>query len=118
MMQVRCQRCGWVFTMSRDSIGLAVAEAGQNEHYLADCPKCRHGIKIRVDDLRRRLPADYVLPVPPPKPAPIHVKKEEVKNEEVRNGAEARSGDRDQAQARAEDTSQDEAGSNLPAERG
>ena len=80
MMQVRCQRCGWVFTMSRDSIGLAVVEAGENEHFLADCPKCRHGIKIRVDDLRRRLPADYVLPAPVPKPTPIHVKKEDAKN--------------------------------------
>ena len=77
MMQVRCQRCGWVFTLSRDSIGLAVAEAGQNEHYLMDCRKCRHGIKIRVDALRKRLPADYVLPTPPPKPTPIHVKKDE-----------------------------------------
>ena len=79
MMQVRCQRCGWVFTMNRDSIGLAVAEAAesQSEHYLMDCPKCRHGIKVRVDELRKRLPADYVLPTPPPRPAPISVKKDD-----------------------------------------
>ncbi len=84
MMQVRCQRCGWVFTMSRDAVGLAVAEseASHAEHYLAACPKCRHGIKVRVDDLRKRLPADYVLPEIPPKPAPIHVSKENERKSE------------------------------------
>lgn len=84
MMQVRCQRCGWVFTMSRDSIGLAVAEAeaDQAEHYLVDCPKCRHGIKVRVAELRKRLPADYVLPALLPKPAPIHVDKDGEKRAE------------------------------------
>ena len=78
MMQVRCQRCSWVFTMSRDSIGIAVAEAEQShvEYYQALCPKCRHVIKIQVKELRRRLPADYILPTLPPKPEPIHVKKD------------------------------------------
>jgi hypothetical protein len=63
--------------MNRDSIGLAVAEAAesQSEHYLVDCPRCRHGIKVRVDELRKRLPTDYVLPTPPPRPTPISVKK-------------------------------------------
>jgi hypothetical protein len=71
--------------MSRDSIGLAVAEAQASgaEHFLADCPKCRHGIKVRVDELRRRLPADYVLPEPPIRPAPISVKKDEEKEPET-----------------------------------
>jgi hypothetical protein len=27
-----------------------------------DCPRCRHVIKVRIADLRRRLPADYPLP--------------------------------------------------------
>ena len=76
MMQVRCQRCGWVFTMSRDAIGIAVAEAeaSRADYYQEHCPKCRNVVKIQVKDLRRRLPADYVLPTLPPKPAPIHVK--------------------------------------------
>ena len=89
MMQVRCQRCGWVFTMSRDSIGIAVAEveASHAEYYQAFCPKCRHVIKIQVGELRRRLPADYVLPTLPPKPAPIHVKKDEDKAEESKTVA-------------------------------
>lgn len=79
MMQVRCQRCGWVFTMSRDAIGLAVAEAeaAHAEHFQEHCPKCRNVIKIQVKELRRRLPPDYVLPTPPPKPAPVHVDKKD-----------------------------------------
>ncbi len=79
MMQVRCQRCGWVFTMSRDAIGIALAEAEAShaEHYQEHCPKCRNVVKIQVKELRRRLPADYVLPTLPPKPAPIHAKKDE-----------------------------------------
>ncbi len=78
MMQVRCQRCSWEFTMSRDSIGVAVAEAEQAraDYYQALCPKCRHVIKIQVKALRQRLPPDYVLPALPPKPEPIQVKKD------------------------------------------
>ncbi|HLF27814.1 MAG TPA: hypothetical protein VJG32_15880 [Anaerolineae bacterium] len=83
MMQVRCQRCGWVFTLSRAAIGLAVAEAqqAQAEYYQEPCPKCRNVIKIQVKELRRRLPPDYVLPELPPKPEPIQVKKDEAKAE-------------------------------------
>jgi len=81
MMQVRCQRCGWMFTLGRDSIGIAVAEAEQAhaEYYQAPCPKCRNGVKIQVKELRRRLPTGYVLPTLLPKPEPIHVKKDEEK---------------------------------------
>ena len=79
MMQVRCQRCGWVFTLSREAIGFAVAEAqaSEAEYYQEPCPKCRNEIKIRVRELRKRLPADYTLPVLPPKPSPVHVAKGE-----------------------------------------
>ena len=79
MMQVRCQRCGWVFTLSRDAIGFAVAEAqaSQAEYYQEPCPKCRNVIKIQVKELRKRLPADYALPALPPKPTPVHVPKDE-----------------------------------------
>jgi hypothetical protein len=86
MMQVRCQRCGWTFTLSRDAIGLAVAEAESTgaDYYQENCPKCRHVVKIQVKELRRRLPPDYVLPPLPPKPEPIHVKKDgEVKPAEA-----------------------------------
>ncbi len=81
MMQVRCQRCGWVFTLNRDAIGLAVAEAeaAQADYYQEPCPRCRNVVKIQVKELRRRLPPDYALPDLPPKPQPIHVKKDEEK---------------------------------------
>jgi hypothetical protein len=79
MMQIRCQRCGWNFTLGRETIGLAVAEAQANhlEYYQFVCPKCRHEVKVQVDVLQRHLPLDYVLPTPPQKPEPVTVIKEE-----------------------------------------
>jgi phage FluMu protein Com len=79
MMQIRCQRCGWNFTLSRDAIGLAVAELEQAhaDYSQFNCPRCRHVVKVPGSELRRRLPADYVLPVVPPKPEPVVVHKEE-----------------------------------------
>ena len=64
MMQVRCQRCGAMQTLGRDSIALALAEAQQSheQHHVVDCPRCRRAIKVPVADLRRRLPANYPLP--------------------------------------------------------
>ena len=64
MMQVRCQRCGWMQTLGRDSIALALAEAQQSheQHHVIDCPHCRRAIKVPVAELRRRLPANYPLP--------------------------------------------------------
>ena len=69
MMQVRCQRCGWMLTLGREAIALALAEAQQSheQHHVVDCPHCRHAIKVPVADLRRRLPANYPLPeIAPP----------------------------------------------------
>jgi DNA-directed RNA polymerase subunit RPC12/RpoP len=69
MMQVRCQRCGWMQTLGRESIALALAEAQRSheQHHVIDCPRCRHAIKVPVADLRRRLPANYPLPeIAPP----------------------------------------------------
>ena len=64
MMQVRCQRCGWMLTLGREAIAVAVAEAQQSheQHHVVDCPRCRRAIKVPVADLRRRLPANYPLP--------------------------------------------------------
>ena len=57
MMQVRCQNCGWSFTMSRDAITNIVDEINDKDskptHYMLDCPKCRHGIKVQTRILRR-----------------------------------------------------------------
>ena len=74
MMQVRCQRCGWMTTLGRDAIALALAEAqqAQEQYHMIDCPHCRRAIKIQVSELRRKLPANYPLPEvsPPSQPAP------------------------------------------------
>jgi len=73
MMQVRCQRCGWMTTLGREAIALALAEAQQahEQYHMVDCPHCRRAIKVQVSELRRKLPADYPLPqVPPPAPSP------------------------------------------------
>jgi len=64
MMQIRCQRCGRMFTLGRDAIALALAEVQQRheQYHALDCPYCRHVVKIRIAELRRHLPADYPLP--------------------------------------------------------
>jgi len=64
MMQVRCQRCGWMLTLGREAIAAAVAEAQQSheQHHVVNCPHCRRAIKVPVAELRRRLPANYPLP--------------------------------------------------------
>ena len=72
MMQIRCQRCGWMNTLGRESIAMALAEANKSqEHYhMLDCSRCRRAIKVQVTELRRHLPADYVLPDVTPPAAP------------------------------------------------
>ena len=68
MMQVRCQRCGWMLTLGREAIALALAEAQQahEQYHMVDCLHCRRAIKVQVSELRRKLPADYALPQVPP----------------------------------------------------
>jgi hypothetical protein len=80
MMQIRCQRCGWNFTLGRETIGLAVAEAQTDhlEYFQFVCPNCRHEVKVQVDVLRRHLPLDYTLPTPPHKPEPVTIHKDDV----------------------------------------
>jgi len=55
MMQVRCQKCGWNFTLSRDAIENIMNEVQESKatHYTIDCPKCRHGIKVQTRMLKR-----------------------------------------------------------------
>ncbi len=78
MMQVRCQRCGWMVTLGRETIALALADAQKNreQYHMVDCPRCRRAIKVQVAEMRRHLPADYVLPESPaPKSEPEDQKK-------------------------------------------
>jgi ribosomal protein S27E len=63
MMQVRCQQCGWMFTLSRDAIANIMDEIkdSRQTHYTIECPKCRHGIKVQTRMLKR-----YYRPHPAP----------------------------------------------------
>jgi len=57
-MQVRCQRCGYMFTLGRQAVDAALEEVKQTQakHYNVDCPKCRRQIKVPVKDLQRAQP--------------------------------------------------------------
>jgi len=57
-MQVRCQRCGAMFTLSREAVAAALEEAEQAKarHHAVDCPKCRHQIKVPIKDIQRLRP--------------------------------------------------------------
>lgn len=72
MMQIRCQWCGWTYTMPRDALLYAVAKAQAEKaiHHVENCPKCRHALKIQVNELKRRIPPNTPLPeYIPPEPA-------------------------------------------------
>ena len=66
--------------MPRDALLYAVAKAQAEKaiHHVENCPKCRHALKIQVNELKRRIPPNTPLPeyVPPapaasaPTPAP------------------------------------------------
>ena len=57
-MQVRCQRCGYMFTLSRQAVTAALEETEQTQakHYNVECTKCRHQIKVPVRSIQRFRP--------------------------------------------------------------
>jgi len=57
-MQVRCQRCGYMFTLSREAVATALEEVKQTQakHYNVECAKCRRLIKVPVKNLQRGQP--------------------------------------------------------------
>lgn len=57
-MQVRCQRCGYMFTLGREAVTTALEEVKETQakHYNVDCPKCRRQIKVPVKNMRRGQP--------------------------------------------------------------
>ena len=57
-MQVRCQRCGYMFTLGREAVAAALEEVEQTQakHYDVVCPKCRRQIKVPVKNMRRFQP--------------------------------------------------------------
>jgi hypothetical protein len=63
-MNHRCYRCGWSFTLGREAIEAAVAQAGKEKTYALPCPRCRQINKIPVQQLRRNLPPGWTPPAP------------------------------------------------------
>ena len=57
-MQVRCQHCSYMFTLSREAVATALEEVKQTQakHYNLSCPKCRHQIKVPVRNMQRFQP--------------------------------------------------------------
>ncbi len=57
-MQIRCQRCGFMFTLSREAIAAAVKELEKTQagHYGVECPKCRHRVKVPAKEIKRMQP--------------------------------------------------------------
>jgi hypothetical protein len=57
-MQVRCQRCGYMFTLGREAVAAALEEIErtQAKHYNVDCPKCRRQVKVPVRVIQRGQP--------------------------------------------------------------
>jgi len=57
-MQVRCQRCGYMFTLSREAMTAALEEIEQSKtkHYNVECAKCRRQIKVPAKDIQRLRP--------------------------------------------------------------
>ena len=75
MLNARCFRCGWSFTLSREMIAAALTSAaGPGDKYHVEyCPQCRQAIKIPMDQLKRAAPAGWkpsAPPAAPPTPAP------------------------------------------------
>ena len=61
-MNVRCYRCGWSITLSREAVeAAAVSSAGQKAHVI-HCPRCRQAIRIPMDQIMRALPAGWTAP--------------------------------------------------------
>lgn len=65
-MNIRCFRCGWSFAMSRDSMAAALTNAAATgaRHHDERCPRCRHVLKISLDQLRRAMPPGWTPPPP------------------------------------------------------
>ncbi len=58
MKGVRCQRCGHMFSLSREQVTAALEELQEKGmlHYNVECPKCRHQVKVPRPTLERMRP--------------------------------------------------------------
>jgi hypothetical protein len=66
LLNARCFRCGWSFTLSREMIAAALTSAaGTGDRYHVEhCPRCRQVIKIPMDQLKRAVPPGWKPPEP------------------------------------------------------
>jgi len=57
-MRIRCQRCGYMLTLSRDEVADALEELDRThaKHYNVACHKCRHQIKVPAKEFERSRP--------------------------------------------------------------
>jgi hypothetical protein len=57
-MQVRCQRCGYKFTLSREAMTTVLQETAEMKtgHYNIECAKCRRQIKVPIKEIKRLQP--------------------------------------------------------------
>jgi hypothetical protein len=57
-MQLRCYRCGWSFSLSREQVDFALesARAKGREHYDVHCTRCRTVNKVPVKQLEKGAP--------------------------------------------------------------
>ncbi|HSR49105.1 MAG TPA: hypothetical protein VLL77_14075 [Anaerolineales bacterium] len=57
-MQLRCYRCGWSFSLSREQVEFALEnmKAKGDKHYDVRCTRCRTVNKIPIKQLERSAP--------------------------------------------------------------
>lgn len=58
MRGVRCQRCGHMFSLSREQVvaTLEMLSEKNETHYGLECPRCRHLVKVPRNTLERMRP--------------------------------------------------------------
>jgi uncharacterized Zn finger protein len=57
-MQLRCYRCGWSFSLSREQVAFALetARSKGGSHYDVRCTRCRTVNKVPLKQLEKELP--------------------------------------------------------------
>ena len=57
-MQLRCYRCGWSFSLSREQVDFALetTRAKGGQHYDVHCTRCRTVNKVPVKQLEKAAP--------------------------------------------------------------
>lgn len=70
-MEIRCQNCAWLLSLSADAVAraVAVAQAQGASRHTFHCPQCGGAIELAVTEMRQFLPDDYPLPQVSPAPA-------------------------------------------------